>query len=95
MKTVADFKRNMQVGAKVNSFLFWADKEGNMQQQNAQLDRECTISQSNSFALTAVNSKGETVNSWCDWPKKAEFTPIDDNKAEIHFQGGKLIYEFL
>jgi hypothetical protein len=91
MKTVADFKRKMIVGVKVNSKLYWL-KDGNWQQVNEWANRECTISQSNSFALTVPNKK---ESSWCDWPKKDEFFVIDSNTVEIISFGSKLVYTFI
>lgn len=94
MKTISDFKRKMVIGAKLNSSLFFKDKDGKYVQQNALFNRECKIVQSNSFALTMETPEG-IKNSWCNWPKKDEFVPIDENKVEIVWEGGKLIYEFL
>lgn len=93
MNTIADFKRKMIPGAKVHSRLFWL-QNGELKQVNEILNRECKISQSNSFALT-MERNGKTENSWCDWPKKAEFTAVSENVAQIDFEGGRLIYEFI
>lgn len=97
MKTVADFKRKMQVGAKVNSQLFRKQIDGSFAQINDITNRECVISQSNSFALTFEKTDGTKEKSWCDWPKAKEFTPIDENTAQVIFwEGtGKLIYQFI
>lgn len=86
MKTVADFKRKMVVGAKVSSQLF----RGDVLQLDIQ-NRTCTVSQSNSFAMSVP---GKTESSWCDWPKAKEFTALSDNKAEINFGWGRLVYTF-
>lgn len=96
MKTVADFKRKMVKGAAVHTLLYWNDNNGKPKLQRDFGTRKVTIVQSNSFALeTTQPGKPEPVDSWCEWPKKTEFKPIDENKAEIYFQGGKLIYEFI
>lgn len=95
MKTIADFKRKMTVGAKVNSKLYWQNKEKTGYDQiNEHNDRTVIASQSNSFALTMYDSGGRLRNSWCDWPKKEELTIIDDNTAQIDSQGTRLIYQF-
>lgn len=93
MKTVADFKRKMIPGAKVNSRLFWL-QDGELKQVNELNNRECKVSQSNSFALTMDRPEG-IVNAWCEWPKKAEFTAVSETTAQIDFEGGRLIYEFI
>lgn len=95
MKTVADFKRKMILGAKVNSSLYWVDRATNeLKQVNELKDREVTIVQSNSFALS-MEKGGKQVNSWCDWPKRDQFKVIDENTAECIFEGGKLVYQFI
>jgi hypothetical protein len=91
MKTIADFKRKMIPGVKVNSTLFWL-KDGNWKQINEWKERECKVSQSNSFALTMPNTPDI---SWCEWPKKEEFTVIDEKTVMIISFGAKLIYQFI
>jgi hypothetical protein len=93
MKTVADFKRKMVVGAKVSTQLFWMN-DGQLHQVNDIKDRTVTIHQSNSFAISMLKD-GKEVDSWCNWPKKSEFTPLSENKAQVDFDGGRLIYEFI
>lgn len=92
MKTIADFKLKMIKGAKVDSKLFWK-KNGEWQQVNDLKDREVTIVQSNSFALS-INKDGKIVNGWCDWPKSNQFTVIDENTAQIENNNIRLIYKF-
>jgi len=84
----------MTKGATVKTQLFRNDKDGNLQLCRDYGPRKVSITQTNSFALETETPEG-MVNSWCAWPKKNEFVPLGDNKAEIHFQGGKLIYEFV
>lgn len=91
----------MLPGAIVKTLLFRADDKAEFQLVGDFGKREVSISQSNSFALkTQKPSTGEIVNSWCDWPKKNEFVPIDNNTAAIvQFEGTrdglKLIYQFI
>lgn len=96
MKTIADFKRKMIKGAKVNSTLYHV-RAGVETLAMIAKDRECTVSQSNSFALTVPGKfdNGKQVSSWCDWPKTGEFTVINENTAQITFSFGRLIYEFV
>lgn len=88
IKTVADFKRLLQVGIKVNCI--WhlepagRDTEGKPIFKN--LDRgprECTIKQTNSFALKTWKEKeSKFVDSWCQYPKASE-VEINENKITI------------
>ncbi len=96
MKTIADFKRKMIKGAKVNSTLYHV-RNGVETLAMVAKDREVTVSQSNSFALTVPGKykNGKQVSSWCDWPKTAEFSVINENTAQITFGFGRLIYEFI
>jgi hypothetical protein len=95
MKSIADFKRRMVVGAKVSTLLYYKDQDGNLQLQHNYGIRTVTVHQSNSFALATPKTNGEVVNSWCNWPKKSEFKVIDSNTVEIHFDSGKLVYSFV
>jgi len=72
MPTIAEFKRRMIAGSK---WIFTANylKEP--------IERTCTVSQSNSFALTGLRNPKES--SWCDWPSK--------NSSQINFIDGKMI----
>jgi hypothetical protein len=95
MKTISDFKRKMVKDVIVNTKLYHTDKDGNLQLVREYGPRKVTIVQSNSFALETMQpGKDKPVNSWCEWPKKNEFNPIDENTAEIIFGWGKLIYTF-
>lgn len=88
IKTVADFKRLLQLGVKV-SCIFHMERAGRDEagavfyKDIDRGERECTIKQTNSFALkTWQESKQEFVNSWCSYPKVSE-SKIVDNKITI------------
>jgi len=66
MKSVADFKKAMQVGSK---WLFVSNWHSEL------VERTCTVSQSNSFALSHPTKEG---SSWCDWPKIKEVLFLQD-----------------
>lgn len=97
MKSIADFKRKLTLGAKVDTKLYWYDKETN--QPVLQRDygtREVSVIQSNMFAIkTQEIGKDTFVNSWCNWPKKNEFQPVNENECIIRFSFGELHYKFL
>jgi hypothetical protein len=97
MKTIADFKRRMTKGTKVNSTLYHRDKEGNETLALDLRDRVVTVSQSNSFAMTVPGKfeNGKQVSSWCNWPKSSEFSIINENTIQINFSFGRLIYEII
>lgn len=92
MKTIADFKRRMVKGAKVNSSLYHKNRDGEEYQVNDLKDRTCTVSQSNSFACSIPETDR---SSWCEWPKKEEFRVIDENTVEIKSSFSRLIYQFI
>lgn len=86
--TIAAFKRAMQPGSK---WMFCANWHPEL------IERTCTVSQSNSFALTSIKHPGES--SWCDWPKASQVTFIVDSVypeksgVRIDHDGGWLIYK--
>lgn len=93
MKSIADFKRKMIVGSKwkfTSSYL----KKGII------VERTCTKSQSNSFALTSLRDKNQS--SWCDWPKTKEVVWIHEYKKselpgkprESYVKGIKIVGDF-
>ena len=71
MKSVADFKRAMTVGSKWMFISNWHLEP---------VVRTCTVSQSNSFALTHPTKDG---SSWCDWPKAKEVTFLPDFRGSM------------
>lgn len=88
VNTVADFKRLIQIGAKV-ACIFHRERAGRDEAGNVlykDLDRgerEVTIKQTNSFALkTWQEGNGKFVDSWCSYPKASEVI-IKDNKITI------------
>ena len=88
INTVADFKRLLQIGAKV-ACIFHMERAGRDEAGNVfykDLDRgerEVTIKQTNSFALkTWQEGKGKFVDSWCSYPKASEVI-IKDNKITM------------
>ena len=88
IKTVADFKRLIQIGAKV-ACIFHMERAGRDDKGNVfykDLDRgerEVTIRQTNSFALkTWKESEGKFIDSWCSYPKASEVI-IKDNKITM------------
>ena len=97
MKTVADFKRKMQVGASVNTTLYKKNHNTNeLTVQREYETRTVSIVMSARFAFkTWIPEKEQFTNSYCDFPKAKDFTPIDENTAEIHFPNGKLVYKFV
>ncbi len=95
MKTIKDFKKRMQVGVFVKSSRY-IEQDGIYALQQVYERREVSVVQTASFALkTFISSKEQYENSWCEWPTREEFIPIDDNSVAVQFPGGKLIYEFL
>jgi hypothetical protein len=88
INTVADFKRLIQVGAKVACIFHMEragrDEAGNVFYKDLERgEREVTIKQTNSFALkTWQETKQQFVDSWCSYPKASE-TVIKDNKVTI------------
>ena len=98
MKTIADFKRRLKVGVKMNSKLLTADKNDRTKfiLVVESFDRVVTMVQSNSFALGMNGSIDIEKSSWSNWPKKDEFKVINNNEIEVLFGGGgKLIYTFV
>ena len=82
IKTLADFKRAVEVGAKVHTIWHTAFAGRDENQQPIWKDedrgiREVSIKQSNSFALKTEND-GKVVDSWCSWPKATECRIVDN-----------------
>lgn len=100
MKTIADIKRAIVVGAKFhtmfhrlptgkydeNGLAIYTDKDLGI--------REVSVSQSNSFAFKSVKPDGSTSNSWCDWPKKDQVKFIDEKSFQIVNPDGKPILTY-
>lgn len=91
MKTLADFKRRIQVGVELETI---HAKYGSMGV------RPVSIVQSNSFAMKTKKTDGTTSDSWCDYPKAKNFEAVDENTANIYWEtknGRELIltYKFV
>jgi hypothetical protein len=81
METIADFKRAMTIGSKWHTTHRYI---GNNPTEPKDLGiRECAIVQSNSFALRNPES-GKP--SFCDWPKRGEFSS-NENSVTITKEG--------
>lgn len=88
MKTVADFKRAMVVGTKWKATHAYLSGAGAPSKPLG--TRECGLANTVSFAFVNPES-GEL--SYCDWPKKAEFS-FENGVVTIVKEGFcKLTYE--
>lgn len=92
MKTLADFKRRIQLGVKIEAIYA----------SGLELPpREVTIKQTNSFALKTIKTNGEVVDSWMHYPKASMIEFPSPNEATIFWDtrdGGReecLTYKFL
>lgn len=86
MKTIADFKRRVVVGAKVHAIFHkeynGRDEKGMPLFKDRDMGvREISVVQSNSFALKTTRTDGKVVDSWCSFPKK----------DQVVFNGGDCI----
>ena len=81
MKSLAAFKRRLEVGKKLHTIHHGYGKETD---QEVDLGiREISIVQSNSFALKTKRVGGEEVDSWLEYPKAADCKFPDENTIEI------------
>jgi len=88
MKTIADFKRKIVLGAKVHTIYH---QQSNGRDENGKIilidkelgEREISIVQTNSFALKTIKSDGKVTDSWCNYPTKKEIKFIDDSTVQI------------
>ena len=92
MRTLADFKRRVKVGAKMIA----------RYPNGLELPpREVTIKQTNSFALKTFKTDGTFANSWMDYPKATMIEFPNPDTATIFWNtrdGGReecLTYEFV
>jgi len=87
MKTLADFKRKLVVGAKLDCTYHQAfggrDEEGQpiWIDENKGIRKLSTV-QTNSFAFETVKKNGELSESWCDMPS-AKLSIIKENSITI------------
>ena len=98
MKTIADFKRALQIGKKVHAINHMTfagrDEKANAVYTDKDLGvREVSIVQSNSFAFKTVRATGEVVNSWCNYPKSKEIVYNHEKSITIFEEqrNGKMI----
>ena len=77
IKTIADFKRAMIVGTRWQASHRYID--GNPTPPKDLGIREVGKVQSNSFAFKT----GRDRLSWCNWPKKAEFSTADNGNTVV------------
>lgn len=92
MKTLADFKRRIQLGVKLHGIFHRKFKEHDPENplrivycDEDKGIREVSIVQSNAFALKTP-STGQTapfVNSWMHYPPAKMFKVIDDNTIQF------------
>ncbi len=75
MKTLADFKRALQIGTKWEGY--------NCYNQQSLGIREVSIRRSERFAFRIINSAGEVRDSWCDFPKAKDIKFREDGTVEI------------
>tara|TARA_B100000475_G_C14808338_1_gene235068 strand:- start:192 stop:473 length:282 start_codon:yes stop_codon:yes gene_type:complete len=77
MKTLADFKRRIQIGTKlVATYPSGLELPA----------REVVIKQSNSFALKTVKKTGEVIESWMEYPKASMIEFPTANQATIFWE---------
>ena len=96
MKTIADFKRRISVGIKLQSERYIKKSTGWVLTTEPNYTREVTIAASKHFALKTFNKiKNEWVDSYVDYPKKDEFNVMDENTIKIEDNLCKLIYKFI
>jgi hypothetical protein len=88
IKSVADFKRGLSVGANVHCLYHkeFAGRDEKLKPIYKTIDkgiRKVSIVQSNSFALKTMHKDGTEVDSWCSYPKASE-SEIKDNAITIY-----------
>lgn len=88
-KTLAEFKRVLAVGDRVNCIRHtYTGRDENGKLIRSEVDtgiREVSIKQSNSFALKTTQTTGKVVDSWCEFPK-ASMAKVEDNVLTILFE---------
>jgi hypothetical protein len=74
-KTLAEFKRLIQVGVLLNcvSSNFKRNEEGKMTiERTTRPTRPVSIKQGNAFTLRTIKQDGSEVDSWCYYPAATE-----------------------
>jgi hypothetical protein len=92
--SVADFKRQIQLGAKLHCTYHQAfagrDENGEALYKDEDKGiREVSIVQTNSFALKTTKTDGKVVDSWCGYPKASQCKFSDDGKIIIMEPDGR------
>ena len=101
MNTISDFKRRVKIGTKMYSELYWAEKDGTLKLIQTHQERPVSIVQSNAFALKTWREKDQSFrDSWCEWPKKDQFSVIDTDTIQVDIKDSgmlstRLIYKLL
>lgn len=82
MKTVADLKRRLTVGTVI-ILDSYAVRDQLASHKYLGVPRVVKVSNTVGFASTPVDRDAwpNAENSYCDWPKKAEFTPDADGEG--------------
>lgn len=88
MKSLADFKRRLQVGVKLacvyHQEFAGRDEKGMTQYKDIERPvREVSIVQSNSFALKTQKTDGSWQDQWCDMPKASQVDFPDQDTIVI------------
>lgn len=98
MKTLADFKKRLTVGTKLEAIhhfnLIGRESDGTPIYGNKDLGtREVSIVQSNSFALKTTRTDGTVVDSYCEYPKAKQVIFKDSDTITIleEQRDGKLL----
>ncbi|TXG81898.1 MAG: hypothetical protein E6R13_05755 [Spirochaetes bacterium] len=96
MKTIADFKRRLEIGTKLKTIRY-IKKDGEWVDSGSYPGaREVSIIQSKKFALkTFIERENCWDDSYADYPTKSEFSVINENTIAITCDFVKLVYEFV
>lgn len=91
IKTLADFKKAIQVGVKLETIHAKLGSFG---------VREVSIKQTNSFALKTPKPDNKFVDSWCEYPKAKDFECDGTDTVKIFWGEGEkreliLTYKFV
>lgn len=103
MKTLADIKRRIKVGAKMHTIyhkhIMGRDESGRAIYKDKDMGvREVTIKQSNQFALaTTKMGTNEIVNSWLAYPRASQVKIVDENTFTVldEVDSPTLTYKFV
>jgi hypothetical protein len=88
IKSLAEFKKAIQLDVAVHT-IFHMQFNGRDSEQKPVYTtedkgiRKVSVKQTNAFALKTTIAEGETVDSWCDYPKASE-CEVKDGKLLIY-----------